>query len=142
MLKGSKTIKMMKGSKNKTGLMQISMVKAIKVFLHINKHKILAYYDNKKIHDTKYCFWLCSIIKLFLIFPNIHSKTPAAEDLQLYQKDTPTQMISCDYCESFKNTFFTEHLRAAVSGSWSWKHFPVMTHLFFVKLITKQFFED
>ena len=26
--------------------------------------------------------------------------------LQLYQKETPTQGFSCDFCEIFKNTFF------------------------------------
>ena len=53
MLKGSKT-KIMKGSKNRSGLTQ---VKAI--FLHIKKQEILIYYDNKEIHAKKYCFRLC-----------------------------------------------------------------------------------
>ena len=26
-------------------------------------------------------------------------------------KETPTQMLSCEYCEIFKNNFFAEHLR-------------------------------
>ena len=26
--------------------------------------------------------------------------------LQLYEKETPTQVFSCEYCEIFKNTFF------------------------------------
>ena len=56
MLKGSKTIKVMKGSKNRRTLTQ---VKTIYAFLHINKHQIFMYYDNKKIHAKKYCFWLC-----------------------------------------------------------------------------------
>ena len=42
---------------------------------------------------------------------------------------TPTQAPSCEYCEIFKDTFFTEHLRANASGSWIWKHFPVLTIL-------------
>ena len=34
-------------------------------------------------------------------------------------KEAPTQVFSCEYCETFKNTCFTEHLRtpAAASGS-------------------------
>ena len=36
MLKGNKTIKIMKGSKNRRGLKQ---AKSIEVFLHINKQK-------------------------------------------------------------------------------------------------------
>ena len=27
-------------------------------------------------------------------------------------------MFSCEFCEIFKNTFFTEHLRATASGTW------------------------
>ena len=30
---------------------------------------------------------------------------------QLYLKETPTQVFSCEYCEIFKNTYFGEHLR-------------------------------
>ena len=53
-LKGSKTTKIIKGSKNRRGLTQVK-----DIFLHRNKQKILIYYDNKKIHAKKYCFWLC-----------------------------------------------------------------------------------
>ena len=31
--------------------------------------------------------------------------------LQLYQKETPTQMVSCEIYKIFRNTFFTEHLQ-------------------------------
>ena len=50
MLKGGKTIKTMKGSKNRMGLTQ---VKAI--FLHISKQEILICYD-KAIHSKKILF--------------------------------------------------------------------------------------
>ena len=30
--------------------------------------------------------------------------------LQLHLKKTLAQMFSCEFCEIFKNTFFTEHL--------------------------------
>ena len=46
MLKDSKTIKIMKGSKNRRELTQ---VKAI-CFLHIKKQEISIYYDSKEIH--------------------------------------------------------------------------------------------
>ena len=49
-------------------------------------------------------------------FPNIHRKTPVLESLfnkvvclnacNLIKKETPTQMFSCENCETFKNTFF------------------------------------
>ena len=51
MLKVGKTIKTMKGSKNRMGLTQ---VKAI--FLHISKQEILICYDNKAIHSKKILF--------------------------------------------------------------------------------------
>ena len=35
--------------------------------------------------------------------------------MQLYQKDTLTQMCSCEFCEISSNTFFIEHLWATAS---------------------------
>ena len=32
------------------------------------------------------------------------------------KKETPAQVFSCEVCEMCKNTFSTEHLRAAASG--------------------------
>ena len=39
--------------------------------------------------------------------------------LQLYQKETPTQEFSCELCEIFKSTFFTEHFQTTASESWN-----------------------
>ena len=36
--------------------------------------------------------------------------------LQFYQKETPTLMFSCEYCENFKNTYFEEHLQTTASN--------------------------
>ena len=33
----------------------------------------------------------------------------------LQNKETPTQVFSCEYCEIFKNTYFEEHLQTAAS---------------------------
>ena len=33
----------------------------------------------------------------------------------IIQKQTLTQVFSCEFCEIFKNTFFIEHLRATAS---------------------------
>ena len=41
---------------------------------------------------------------LFLINP---------EGLQLYLKETPTQVFSCKLCDIFKNAYFEEHVRTA-----------------------------
>ena len=57
-------------------------------------------------------------------FRKFHGKTSVLESLfnkaaglglQLYQLETPTQMLSCKICEIYKNTFFEEHLRTAAS---------------------------
>ena len=51
------------------------------------------------------------------IFRNVHRKIPALrslfnpEGLQLYLKETPTQVFPCEYYDMFKNTSFAEHLR-------------------------------
>ena len=37
------------------------------------------------------------------------------EGLQLYYKQTLTQVLSCEICEVFKNTYFEEHLRTTAS---------------------------
>ena len=33
----------------------------------------------------------------------------------LFKKETLAQVLSCNFCEIFKNTFFTEHLRKTSS---------------------------
>ena len=38
-----------------------------------------------------------------------------AGGLQLYYKEIPTQVLSCEYCEIFRNTYFEEHLQTAAS---------------------------
>ena len=57
MLKRSKTIKIMKGSKNRGGLTQVKVI----CILHTKKQEISIYYDSKESHAIEYCFWLwCS----------------------------------------------------------------------------------
>ena len=34
------------------------------------------------------------------------------------KKETPTQVLSFEYCEIFKNTYFEERLRTAASVFW------------------------
>ena len=68
----------------------------------------------------------CSIIKVLLkIFQYWHEKTCVVasqkescrpEDLQCCEKETPTQLLSCEYWEIFKNTYFEKYLRTAASG--------------------------
>ena len=39
-----------------------------------------------------------------------------ARDLQLYKKETPAWVFSCEFCEIFRVTFFIETLRATASS--------------------------
>ena len=39
-----------------------------------------------------------------------------ASSLQLYLKETPTQVFSCEFCEIFNNTFFQRTTPIAASG--------------------------
>ena len=46
---------------------------------------------------------------------NLKKKKYIPEDLQLHLKKAPTQLLSCEYCEIFKNTYFEEHLQTTAS---------------------------
>ena len=48
-----------------------------------------------RISHKKYLCWSLFLIKLQISF---------------YSKETPTQFLSCEYCDIFKNSFFKEHL--------------------------------
>ena len=54
MLKGSKTVKIMKGSRNRGVLTHIKAI----CFLQVKKQEISIYYDSKEIHTIEHCFWL------------------------------------------------------------------------------------
>ena len=40
-----------------------------------------------------------------------------------FLKEVPTQVFSCEICEIFKKTFFTEHLRVTASAGKIWYQF-------------------
>ena len=44
-----------------------------------------------------------------------------ALSLQVFEKETPAQVLSCEVCETSKNTYFEEHLQAIASGGFLWK---------------------
>ena len=39
--------------------------------------------------------------------------------LQLFERQPSTQVLSCEICEIFKNTYFKEYLRTSTSASQS-----------------------
>ena len=54
--------------------------------------------------------------KVFTKISQISQETPVLGlGLQLYYKETPTQVFSCEICEIFKNTYFEEYLRTTAS---------------------------
>ena len=42
--------------------------------------------------------------------------TLQASSLKVFQKETRTQVLSCEVCDASKNTYFEEHLQATASG--------------------------
>ena len=54
---------------------------------------------------------------MFLVLGLTVSKTATViwPGLQLYQKETPTQVFFCEICEIFNNTYFEEHLWTSAS---------------------------
>ena len=51
----------------------------------------------------KHLCWSIFIIKL------------QAFNLQVFKKETPAQVLSCEVCETFKNNYFEEYLQMAAS---------------------------
>ena len=82
-------------------------------------------------HKVGACFWnvficviqfsqLCKIqTRTMNIFIISQQKQPSwlfcKKTLQNSQKNNLAQVFSCEFCEIFKNTFFTEHLRETAS---------------------------
>ena len=57
----------------------------------------------------------CSIKRAaFKKFALFTGKQLKACKKKLYQKETPIQVLSCEYCKIFKNTYFEEHLRRLI----------------------------
>ena len=47
------------------------------------------------------------------------------------KKETPTQVFSCEYCASFKNSFFTEHLRWLLLQDFEYASMVTTIHKYF-----------
>ena len=73
------------------------------LLLFIQKQPLEVFYKKKPVPKNcaifigKHLRWSLFLIKFFN---------------KLYQKETPTQVLSSEYCEVFKNTNFEEHLPA------------------------------
>ena len=74
-----------------------------------------------------------------IIFPNLQKEAP---EVFLRKRKRLAQLLSFEFCEIFKNPFFTGHLRAAASESTvatdssfpeslSCRHVPIAFHVVF-----------
>ena len=52
----------------------------------------------------------------------------------LLQRDTPTQVFSCEYCEVFKSTCFEEHLQTADSADFKVYFVLIFILLFYLNI--------
>ena len=89
----------------------------------------------KKIH-AKVAILKCIQDRCTEKIRKLHKETPVLESLfkkVSRNKETPAQVFFCEFCEAFKNTFFTEHLR------WSWS---LSFKKFYVQEFTKRFLND
>ena len=84
--------------------------------------------ENKKAYFFEFLYlYICICIYVYIWqkqplevlwkFRNIDRKTLALESLfnKVTAKETPRQMFCSEYCESFKNTYFQEHLQTTGS---------------------------
>ena len=67
----------------------------------------------------------CSVKKVVLKIRKLYRKTPVLESFfmklqtfskQIFKKETLTQALSSEVCETFKKTYFKEHLQTTASG--------------------------
>ena len=70
-------------------------------------------------------------------FRKIHRKTPVPEACNVIKKETLAQVLSCEFCEIFKSTFFTEHLWWLLLKSLSNKCHGHLNSFFFISIHNK-----
>ena len=71
--------------------------------------------------QTEEVVWRCSIKKVFLKISQKFTGKHLCQSLffnkvcNFIKKETLAKAFSCEFCETFKNTFFAEHLRTTTS---------------------------
>ena len=80
------------------------------------------------------------VLKNFAIFTrkNLRWSFLRPSGMNIYQKEAPTQVLFCEYCEIIKNTYFEKHQRATASSIsitlsqlWRSLHLIFLTHFKF-----------
>ena len=64
--------------------------------------------------SSRRCSVKIALLKNFERFTGKHLPS----GLQVYYKETPTQVFSCEYCEIFQNSYFEEHMQTTASDSY------------------------
>ena len=88
-------------------------------------------------------FFKMGLLKHFTIFTRKHLCwslfliSCRASVLQLYWKETPTQVFSCEHCEIFKNSYF---YRKSLVDAWMWSH-KIETGTSFLSSLSEVFFK-
>ena len=59
-----------------------------------------------------------AVLKKLAIFTGKHLLKSLFNKVQLFKKETPTQLFSCKCSEIFKNTYFEKQMQTAASKSW------------------------
>ena len=73
-----------------------------------------------------------AILKNFSIFLGKHLCWSLFSIKLWARPPPPTQLLSCEYCEIFKNIYFEEHLRTA---GWFWRRNFLMYKLIFKSIV-------
>ena len=93
---------------------------------YVNSHQ-----TQPRFYPYKFSYWIVpviflrNVVKLDIIivsatYRSSHWMCSVKTDLQLYLKETPTHLFSCEICEIFKNPYFEEHLRTTDSELKLW----------------------
>ena len=81
------------------------------LYFCITKQDLLKFlFDSKSSYMNRSSHQRCSIEKVFLN-ASLFLRKLQASGLRPIKKETLAHVFSCEFCEIFKNTFFTEHLR-------------------------------
>ena len=87
------------------------------------QEKILTVRSRNRRSSCSQIFLKISVLKNFAIFTGKHQcwspfyrKLQVLKPAQVYQKETPTQVFSCEYCEIFKNSFLYRTTMVVASG--------------------------
>lgn len=99
----------------------------LKTIGHVNSYKLIRVnciklaYNSWREEAFLYMFYKQHVVKNFEEFTGKHLLRSVffqklkAGDLELYEKKTPVQVCSFEFCKSFKSTFFIEYLRSVAS---------------------------